>query len=60
MQDFDDKEIQKLSDEMHGQEINQIRKTDDGMDDYLEISLKDGRTIRFRYDWIYEFEIKGN
>lgn len=54
------KNIDELSAEICGQEIDHVRIADDRMDSFLEIALSEGRVIRFRYDWIYEFEIKEN
>ena len=58
MNDFNEESIKQLSSEVRGQEIDEVRIDNDRMDDYLEIALSDGRVLRFRYDWIYEFEVK--
>ena len=60
MNEFNEDEIKKLSAEMCGQEIDEIRIMNDCVNSYLEIAMSDGRVIRFRYGWIYEFEVKEN
>jgi len=31
---------------------------DEGIDSILQFTFADGTVLRFRYDWIYEWEIK--
>jgi hypothetical protein len=60
MIDFNYKELIELSSKVQGQTIKRIQINDRGMDTYLEIILQDGRIIKFRYDWIYDFEVEQN
>ncbi len=60
MKDFNSDNIKELSSELCGQEIDEIRIDDKGMDSFLEVVLLDGRILRIRYDWIHDFEIEEN
>ena len=39
-----------------GKLVLKVQDVDDGMDDFLEIHFVDGSILRFRYDYIYEWE----
>lgn len=41
-----------------GKIVECIETTDGGFDDYLSIKFKDGSSLHFRYDWIYDWELK--
>jgi hypothetical protein len=48
--------LQKLSKQVEGKAIVKIEDCNN-MDDWLSFTFADGTELRFRYDWIYEFEM---
>lgn len=41
-----------------GKSIRCVKVPDSGMDDFLIIIFEDGTSLHFRYDWIYNWELK--
>ena len=58
MKDFNQENLNIISSEICGNKVDEIRINNDRMDDYLEIVFCNGKVLKIRYDYIYEFEYK--
>ena len=49
---------EELTKAVSGNVVDCIKITDSGINDYLIIKFKDGSSLHFSYDWIYDWELK--
>jgi len=46
-----------ITKEIAGKVVDKCEVIDEGQDNILQFTFKDGSTLRIRYDWIYEWEV---
>jgi len=57
MKDFNWKSGEPITEAIKGKAVAECENKDEGMDSILQFTFTDGTVLRFRYDWIYEWEI---
>jgi hypothetical protein len=58
MREFTYESGEEITKAVAGKIVNCINITDSGIDDFLIIKFKDGSALHFRYDYIYDWELK--
>ena len=54
---FNEPSCKDITDSLAGEVLKSISHEDDRADDLLVLEFESGKSLRIRYDWIYEYEI---
>jgi len=58
MEDFNWASGENITKAIAGKTVVKVENLDEGQDSILQFDFSDDFVLRFRYDWIYEWEIR--